>query len=52
MIGMSKIYEGLCIHRRLSSYAETIISNFISAYKISYSSNHFAYKKLEKIPRQ
>ena len=36
---MSKIYER-CIHSSLSFYAETILSNFISAYKKSYSSNH------------
>ena len=29
--GMSKIYER-CIYNSLSSYAETILSNFISAY--------------------
>ena len=28
------------IHNSFSSYAETIISNFISAYKKPYSSNH------------
>ena len=37
--GMFKIYER-CIHNSLSSYAETILSNLISAYKKSYSSNH------------
>ena len=37
--GMSKINER-CIHNSFSSYAETILSNFISACKKSYSSNH------------
>ena len=41
--GMSKIYER-CIHNSLSSYAETILSNFISAFKKSYSSNHILLK--------
>ena len=36
---MSKIHER-CIHSSLSSYTETILSNFISAYKKSYSSHH------------
>ena len=36
---MSKIYER-CIHTNLSSYAETILSSFISANKKSYISNH------------
>ena len=36
---MPKIYER-CIHNSLSSYAETILSSFISTYKKSYSSNH------------
>ena len=37
---MSKIYER-CIHNSLSSYVETIfLSNFISACKKSFSSNH------------
>ena len=36
---MPKIYKR-CIHSSLSSYAETILSNFISAYKKPYSSNH------------
>ena len=35
--GMSKIYDR-CIHNSLSSYAETILSNSISAPKKSYSS--------------
>ena len=37
--GVSKIYER-CIHNSLSSYAETMSSSFISAYKKSSSSNH------------
>ena len=36
---MSKIYER-CIHNSLSSNAETILSNFLPAYKKSYSLNH------------
>ena len=36
---MSKICER-CIHNSYSSYAEIILSNFISACKKSYSSNH------------
>ena len=36
---VSKIYER-CIHNSLSSYAETMSSSFISAYKKSSSSNH------------
>ena len=43
---MSKIYER-CIHNSLSSYAETILSNFISACKISYSSNHVLLRLIE-----
>ena len=36
---MSKIYERF-IHDCLSSYAEFFLSKFISAYRLSYSSNH------------
>ena len=43
---MYKIYER-CIHNSLSSYAETILSYFISAYKISYSSNHVLLRLIE-----
>ena len=43
---MSKIYER-CIHNSLSSYAETILSNFISAYKKSYSLNHVLLRLIE-----
>ena len=43
---MSKIYER-CIHNSLSSYAETILSNFISGYKKSYSSNHVLLRLIE-----
>ena len=43
---MSKIY-GRCIHNSLSAYAETIFSNFISAYKKSYSSNHVLLRLTE-----
>ena len=46
---MSNIYER-CIHNSLSSYAETILSNFISACKKSYSSNHVLLR-LEKALR-
>ena len=51
---MSKIYERF-IHDSLSSYAETILSNLISAYRKSYSSNHILLRLIEnwkKIPRQ
>ena len=44
--GMSKIYER-CIHNSLSSYAETMLSYFISAYKKSYSSNHVLLKLIK-----
>ena len=44
--GMSKIYE-MCIHNSLSSYAETMLSYFISAYKKSYSSNHVLLKLIK-----
>ena len=43
--GMPKIYER-CIRNSLSSYAETI-SNFISAYKKSYGSNHVLLRLIE-----
>ena len=43
--GMSKIYERF-IHNSLSSYAETI-SNFVSAYRKSYSSNHVLLRLIE-----
>ena len=43
---MSKIY-GRCIHDRLSSYAETILSNLISSYKKSYNSNHVLLRLVE-----
>ena len=36
---MTKVYERF-IHNSLSSYAEYILSNFISAYRKSYSYNH------------
>ena len=36
---MSKIHEK-CIHSSLSSFAERILWNFISAYKKFYSSHH------------
>ena len=44
--GMSKIYER-CIHNRLSSYAEIILSNFKSVYKRPYSSNYVLLRLLE-----
>ena len=44
--GIPKIYES-CFHNSLSSYAETILSNFISAYKRSYSSNHVLLRLTE-----
>ena len=43
---MSKIYER-CIHNSLSSYAETILSNFISVYKKSCSSNRVLLRLIE-----
>ena len=43
--GMSKIYER-CICYSFSSYAETILLNFISAYKKS-SSNHVLLRLTE-----
>ena len=43
--GMSKIYE-IFIHR-LFPYAETILSNFISAYRKSCGSNHVLLKLIE-----
>ena len=39
ILTLNEIYERR-IHNSLSSYAETILSNFISAYKKSYGSNH------------
>ena len=44
---MSKIYER-CIRDCLSTYAETILSNFIWAYKIIYGSNHVLLRLIEK----
>ena len=43
---MSKIYERF-IHNSLSSFAENILSNFISAYRKAYSSNHVLLRLLE-----
>ena len=43
---MFKIYER-CIHKSVSSYTETILSNFISAYKKSYSSNQLLLRLIE-----
>ena len=43
---MSKIFEK-CVHNSLSCYAETILSNFISAYKKSYGSNHVLLRLTE-----
>ena len=43
---MSKIYERF-FHNSLSSYAETILSNFVSAYRKSYSSNHVLLRLIE-----
>ena len=43
---MSRIYER-CIHNSPSSYAETILSNFISAYKKSYGLNHALLRLIE-----
>ena len=44
--GMSEIYER-AIHNSPSSHAETILSNFISAYKKSYGSNHVLLRLVE-----
>ena len=41
---MSKIYEKHN-HNSISSYAETILSNLISAYKKLFSSNHVSQDK-------
>ena len=43
---MSKIYERFT-HNGLSSYAEKILSNFISAYRKSYGSNHVLLRLTE-----
>ena len=43
---MSKTYERF-IHNNLCSYAETILSSFISAYKKSYSSNHVLLRPIK-----
>ena len=43
---MSKIYERF-IHNSLSSFAENILSNFISAYRKAYSSNHVLLRLTE-----
>ena len=48
--GISKIY-GSYIHNSLSPYAETILLNFISAYKKSYSSNHVLSRLIENWKR-
>ena len=45
---MSRIYER-SIHNSLSSYDETILSNFISAYRKSYSSNHVLLRHMAKL---
>ena len=44
--GMSKIYERF-IHNCLSSYAESFLSKFVSAYRKSYSSNHVLLRPIE-----
>ena len=44
--GMSKIYER-CIHNCLSRQAENILSNFISAYRKTFSSNHVLLRLIE-----
>ena len=43
---MSKIYER-CIHNSISSCTDTVLSNCISAYKKSYSSNHVLFRFIE-----
>ena len=47
---MSKIYESF-IHISLSSYAEIILLNFISAYRKSYSSNHVLLRLTENFKK-
>ena len=42
----SKIYERF-LHENLTSYVETFISKFISAYRKSYSSNHVLIRLIE-----
>ena len=42
----SKIYE-ICVHNSLSPYAETILSNFISASRKFHSSNHVLLRLIE-----
>ena len=44
--GMSKIYERY-IHNCLSRHAENILSNFILAYRKTYSSNHVLLRLIE-----
>ena len=44
--GMCKIYERF-IHNCLSSYAESFLSKFVSAYRKSYSSNHVLLRLIE-----
>ena len=44
--GMSKVYERF-IHNCISSYAESILSDFISAYRKNYSSNHVLLRLIE-----
>ena len=43
---MSKIYERY-IHNCLSRHSENILSNFISAYRKTYSSNHVLLRLIE-----
>ena len=43
---MSRIYERF-IHNSFSPYVETVLLNFISAYKKSYSSNHVLLRLIE-----
>ena len=43
---MSKVYE-IFIHNSLFSYSESILSNFMSAYRKSYSSNHVLLRFIE-----
>jgi len=44
--GLSKIYERF-IHNSLSAYAENILSDFIAAYRKTYSSNHVLLRLIE-----
>ena len=44
--GFSKIYERF-LHDSLSNFTDKILSKFVSAYRMSYSSNHVLLKLIE-----